>query len=334
VSDDDGDPASGDRAAGGDDGDDEDVPDRTDDGVPSVRRARADDHDAVVAFTADTWADRGTSDYVPEVYREWVADDGPRQRTFVLDARDPGRHGETANPGDVAGVVQAVMLSPSEAWLRGMRIHPECRRRGLGTRLTHAAFGWARDRGAAVARNMVHSWNAKSLGLSRTAGFATGVELRWARPDPDPDATPGRSVVADADAGWAFWTASAARTRLRGLALDGAEPWALSELRRERLRAAAEAGGLFVVRDGGTRGLAFHNRTYTFDREAEPSTPSPRGPTRTRRRHCWRPSRATPPARAPTRRASPSRRASGGWATPPLRASPSPTNPSSSWRRT
>jgi GNAT superfamily N-acetyltransferase len=240
-----------------------------------VRPARADDYEAVVHVTEDTWDDRG-GDYIPRVYRDWIegegADDGDR-RTLVLDARDPSRHAETASPGDVAAIVQVVLLSPYEAWLQGMRVAPDYRRRGLATRLTHAAFGWARERGATVARNMVHSWNAASVGLSRRAGFDAGIEFRWVRPAPDADAgaAPDLRVTDDADAGWAFWTDSDARTALAGLALDAAESWAASELTRERLHAAADDGRLFVVRgDGtGTRALSLRNRTYTVERTGE-----------------------------------------------------------------
>ncbi len=227
-----------------------------------TRRAREDDYEAVAAFTRDTWPDREGSDYIPDIYHEWIAGDGPTQRTFVL---DPG------DTDDLAGIAQAVMLSEYEAWLQGMRINPAYRGEGLATRLTREAFDWARERGATVARNMIFSWNGVSLGLSRTAGFDPGTEFRWVHPEPAADAAPSLTIAGDPDAAWSFWTGSEAAARLRGLALDDEESWAVSSLTRERLHDAADDDRLFVVRDGGTRAFTYRNRTDT--RETDENDP-------------------------------------------------------------
>jgi GNAT superfamily N-acetyltransferase len=238
-----------------------------------LRRARDEDYDAVAAFTRDTWADRGGSDYVPRVYHDWIAGDPERRLTLVADASDE----PDAEEGAVAAIAQVVLLSEWEAWLSGMRVAPDYRRRGLATRVTRACFDWARERGARVGRNWVHSWNATSLALSRTAGFDPGVETRWARPAPDPDAEPSPAIDggvdadgdADPDAAWAFWTRSGARGALDGLAMDAAEAWAASTLTRERLHAAAEDDRLLTVVDGGIRGFALRNRTDAREDEDE-----------------------------------------------------------------
>lgn len=233
-----------------------------------LRAARPDDYESVARFTADTWADRGVDDYLPDAYHEWIGSDGGTRRTFVLDATPtPG-----VEEGTVAAIVQAVLVSEWEAWFQGMRVNPAFRRQGLATRLLRACARWARERGATVARNWVHSWNVASLGLTRTAGFDTGIEVRFAHPEPDPAATPGTSdaglrVEADADAAWAFWTDADARTALGGVTLDDEEPWAVSALTREHLHAVAEAGRLFVVTSGGTRGFSYRNRTVTHGGE-------------------------------------------------------------------
>jgi GNAT superfamily N-acetyltransferase len=224
----------------------------------TVRQATPDDYEAVAAFTRETWADRGGSDYIPDIYHDWITGDGDRQRTFVLDAGD-----------DVAGICQGVLLSDHEAWAQGMRVNPEFRGQGVSLDLSHAVFDWARGAGATVCRNMVFSWNVAGLGQSRAAGFDPGTEFRWAQPTPDADASPDLAVTADPTAAWSFWTGSDARSHLRGLALDDEETWALSELTRERLAAAADDDRLFVVQDGGTRGLAYRNRTYERERDGE-----------------------------------------------------------------
>ncbi|SHG57349.1 GNAT family N-acetyltransferase [Halobaculum gomorrense] len=221
----------------------------------AVRQARESDVDAVVEFTRDTWGDRH-GDYLPDVFGDMVASDGPTQRTLVVDVDDGD---------DVAGVLQCVMLSDTEAWAQAMRVNPDYRGNGLSPTLSQAAFRWARDRGAVVVRNMVFSWNMAGLGQSRSVGFAPATEFRWLRPDPDPDATPALDVVADPDAAWAYWTDSDARDHLRGLAMDDAESWACSELTRADLAAAADRDGLFAVVDGGTRAMSA--LAYTYDRE-------------------------------------------------------------------
>jgi GNAT superfamily N-acetyltransferase len=217
----------------------------------TIRRARVDDHAAVAAFTRETWPDREMDDYLPRTFRGWAADGSETSRTLV--AIDDGR---------AVGVIQGVELSDRESWVRGLRVHPEYRDRGLARRLTDAVLTWARDRGATVCRNLVFSWNVASLGLARGLGFEPSTEFRWATVGADADAEPALSVSADPDAGWAFWTDSAARRYLGGLAIDPSTAWTLSELRPDDLKRAADADGLFVVQRSGTRGMALRNRMF------------------------------------------------------------------------
>ncbi|WP_224270753.1 GNAT family N-acetyltransferase [Haloprofundus salinisoli] len=233
----------------------------------TVRQAQPEDYDAVAAFTSETWADRGGSDYIPRIYHDWIAGDGDDQRTFVLDAE-----GNEESPSEeLAGICQGVLLSDYEAWAQGMRVNPDYRGRGASMLLSKALFRWARDQGATVARNMVFSWNVAGLGQSRATGFDPCTEFRWGTPTPDADAEPDLPMTADADAAWSFWTGSDARAELKGLALDAEESWAVSELTRERLRTAADEDRLFVARENGTRGVTFRNRTY--DRQNEDGEP-------------------------------------------------------------
>ena len=219
-----------------------------------LRPARVDDHDDVVAFTRDTWPEQELEDYLPRTFREWAASDDEATRTLVAD-----------DDSHAVGVIQGIHLTDREAWVQGLRVHPEYRDRGLARRLTNAVLEWARDRGAVVCRNLVFSWNVASLSLARGLGFAPATEFRWARIEADPDADPALDVCADPDAGWTFWADSAARDHLRGLTIHPSEAWTLSELRPADLERAADADGLFVVQGGGTRGIAFRNRAFEAD---------------------------------------------------------------------
>lgn len=230
----------------------------------TVRQARHADEDAVVAFTEDTWSDRrDAGDYIPRVFADWVDTDGPDQRTFVLDVND----GE-----DVAGILQAVMLSSYEGWTQGMRMNPTYRGLGISDLLTDAAFEWCRDRGGTVVRAMVFSWNIAGLGQSGSVGFVPIAEFRYANPEPDPDASfdddrlRGVEIATDDRAdpigAWSFWNRSAARKELVGLVMDDSESWSLSELQRDRLHEAADDGRLITVSERGISGFTYRDRTF------------------------------------------------------------------------
>jgi GNAT superfamily N-acetyltransferase len=226
----------------------------------TVREARHDDYEAVAAFTQNTWPERDGGDYIPDIYHDWIDGDDRRKRTVVAEVE-----------GEVAGLAQSVMLSEWEAWNQGLRVHPDYRGRGVSVAMTEALFEWASERGARTASVMVFSWNEAGLGQSRACGYEPTTEFRWAHPEPDPDAEPrsdaqsGLQITDDSDAAWRFWTASDARDYLRGLALDDEESWALSQLTRGDLRAAADDDGLLVVQGDGTTGFAHRVRQYERD---------------------------------------------------------------------
>jgi len=243
-----------------------------------VREARADDYDDVVAFTRDTWPDRETGDYLPDVFHDWLAAEDARTAVAV--------------DGDsVVGILQCALLSDREAWLQGMRVDPDYRGRGVGSLLVEHLFDWARSEGATVARNMVFSWNQAGLGQSRATGFEPTTEFRWLQPDPDAEARCASSprsasprgdadaeidadgpldVTTDPDVAWQYWQESDARDHLRGLALAPEESWAVRELVREDLHDAAEETAVFAATDSdGVRGMTFRVRDY--EREIEGS---------------------------------------------------------------
>ncbi|WP_290810872.1 GNAT family N-acetyltransferase [Halovivax sp.] len=226
-----------------------------------IRRATHDDYEGVAAFTSELWQDRG-GDYLPRVYHDWLEDDGDeRKRTFLASVGD-----------DVAGIVQAVMLSDDEAWFQGMRVNPDYQRQGISRRLNEACFEWTCGKGATVGRLMTFSWNVAALGAARAGGFDPATEFRWAHPEPDPDADGPHAVTDDPAAAWRYWTASDVREHLRGLALDAEESWAVRELTRNDLHELAEETAVFAVEgETGVSGMAYRTRTY--DRENDDGEP-------------------------------------------------------------
>lgn len=222
-----------------------------------TRQARRGDRAAVVAFTEDTWPERG-GDYIPRVFDEWVETDGPDQRTFVATVEE--------RP---VGICQSVMLSDHEAWAQGMRVDPDYRGADISPSLSHAVFEWAAERGASVCRNMVFSWNAAGLGQSRAVGFEPVTEFRWLTPEPDAAATHDLGVRRDPAAVWSAFRGSDAARHLRGLGLDLQESWALAEVTVDRLAASDSAFAL--VADGRRRAMTY--RTRTFEREPDDGEP-------------------------------------------------------------
>jgi len=227
-------------------------PDSDADAAIEIRRATHDDYDAVAAFTGDIWVDRG-GDYIPQVYHEWL-EDGPGQgkKTFLAEV-----------DGEAAGIVQAVMLSPDEAWFQGMRVAADYRRQGVSRRLNEATFAWAREQGATVGRVMIFSWNATSLGAARASGFAPITEFRFAHPEPDPTADGPHRVSSDPTSAWRYWTHSEARDHLHGLGLAPGESWAMRELTHADFERLADKTAVFAVEsDTGLAGTAYRSRTY------------------------------------------------------------------------
>lgn len=230
-----------------------------------VRQARLDDHDAVAAFTEDTWSDRDVGDYIPNVFPTWVESDGPDQRTVVATVDD-----------EPVGVCQALLLTDDEAWLQGMRVHPDHRGADHGQAMVEGLCSWSRQQGATVARNLVFGWNAAGMGQSRALGFEPVTACRWARlgdPSDGQVELDDYRVVDDADAVWRFWTHSDARTALSGLVRASDQRWALSEWTRTRLETMGSDGRVFALIDDGakpgasTRAIAAHIETRTADDE-------------------------------------------------------------------
>lgn len=215
------------------------------------RPATHEDYEAVVAFTEQTWSDLDVdvSDYLPDVYHEWI--DGENRRTVVADAGQA-----------IAGIAQVVALSSWEGWAQGMRVNPDFRDEGIGRGINDRLFEWADDRGLAVVRNMVFSWNQAGLGQSRGLGYEPVTEFRWLEPTPDAAAVDNLTAYRNSPAGaWGYWTTSQARNHLRGLALDPGESWALRDLNRSMLDTAADEDRLLTVTDDGeTRALSYLTR--------------------------------------------------------------------------
>lgn len=138
----------------------------------TVRSARAEDREPVLAFCRTTWA--WGEDYIARVWDEWL--DNPNGRLFVA-----------TFTGQPVGIFHVRMLTKTDAWLEGMRVDPEYRRQGVATALYRAALLEAMQRGASYARLITESTNTAFIHFSEQAAMrrigvlcvfnASGLEL-------------------------------------------------------------------------------------------------------------------------------------------------------------
>jgi len=123
---------------------------------PYIRQARPPDKEAVLRFCQDTWE---WGDYIPQVWDRWLREpDGKLLVTTI------GTH--------PVAVGHIVMVTPSEAWLEGIRVDPVYRRTGLATRLTRRFSAEARAMGADVIRFLTSSLNTPIHRIAAKIGFA------------------------------------------------------------------------------------------------------------------------------------------------------------------
>lgn len=112
-----------------------------------IRPARAEDRDAVLAFSAHTWE---WGDYIVYVWDKWLND--PDGALLVATA-----------DGTPVGLAHMQMLSAKDAWLEGLRVDPDYRRQGLGIALNQAMLVEAMKRGATHARLLTGADNIASI---------------------------------------------------------------------------------------------------------------------------------------------------------------------------
>jgi ribosomal protein S18 acetylase RimI-like enzyme len=202
----------------------------------TIRAARHDDVDSILRWTSDTFS---WGDYIPDRLPIWL--EQPDSEVLVA-----------ANESDTAvALCHVAMLSPTEGWLEGARVHPDRRRSGLGRRLNDAGVAWARERGGRVVRLVTESSNMAARNQVRQLGYREVSRWLYAEFEVDPSHRTSEryrmrpAPGSDAEAAWLFWAGSDLARESRELIALG---W---QWRTARPEDVTNAAGLLVQSSAG-----------------------------------------------------------------------------------
>lgn len=137
-----------------------------------IRSAKEDDRDVVLEFCRETFS---WGDYIADVWDKWKSSGG----LYVCE-RD----------GLVVGVYHMAFLA-GESWLEGMRVHPEHRKKGLGTKMMLHAESVIQK---GTVRLVIESENHPSINLVRSVGYQ--IEQEWRLYGATPQRQDSRACIA------------------------------------------------------------------------------------------------------------------------------------------
>lgn len=207
-----------------------------DDASPFViRPAEAADKENVLAFCEHTFA---WGDYLQLVWDDWFADERGPLLVATLDEQ-------------AVGVAKVTLVTPTEAWLQGLRVHPEYRRRGLARQFQNHCLIVAREMGASVARLATSAKNAPVHTMTERANMhrVAVVEVLQATSLPS-EVSASLSALTLAD-----WP-QVSRIILDGTALAAMgglyeTDWTWHALTRDKLHTHLMRGQVLAARDEG-----------------------------------------------------------------------------------
>lgn len=172
-----------------------------------IRRVREGDRGFVLGYCRDTF---GWGDYIDSVWDDWQSDGeflACEDRALV----------SSSSTGPIG--VCHVHLSPGQAWIEGIRVHPQYRRRGIATRLVREAEQMALRRlrrqqqpqrrpgpppprgagrgGGLAAAMIIDARNEPSLAMARLLGYEITSAWTYHKVPPRrPDAGARRKITA------------------------------------------------------------------------------------------------------------------------------------------
>lgn len=120
-----------------------------------LEKVNPEDRKEVLSFTSKTWE---WGDYIPEVFDEWL---DPKNGDFI----------KVVLGDKIVGISHISYLSDWEAWLEGLRVHPDYRHIGIGTFILDATLEILMKKKIKVARNAIVSTNIASQSLVKKRNF-------------------------------------------------------------------------------------------------------------------------------------------------------------------
>jgi len=129
-----------------------------------LRKARPGDRQAIFEFCKATWP--GYGDYIPRVWREWIADAGGRLVVAELGGRP-------------VGLGKVTRLGPGEIWLEGLRVDPRYRHRGIARAISFEVLRIVKRMGPGTVRFCTGVANRATRRMAEKQGFNVAARLRY-----------------------------------------------------------------------------------------------------------------------------------------------------------
>ena len=208
----------------------------------TIRRARAEDRAAALAFCAHTWT---WGDYIAEVWDAWLAD--PRG-AFVVGEVD----------GQVMALDKLTFLSSDEAFLEGFRIDPAYRGRGYAPRFERYLLDEAARQGARVVRFLTAAGNEAIHHIAERDGFRRAATLLPWSAEPDQTADEAVAPLRPLEPGneaYHAWNALRSGPLWAACAGLWSSHWHAQEWSAGMWALMLEAGALLTTPDGDLAGL-------------------------------------------------------------------------------
>ena len=204
-----------------------------------VRRGDAADEPLVKTICADL---SGGYDYIPQVWKEWVAD--PQNQAYIFEVG-----------GEAAALyfLRLGIAAPKASWIQGVRVATAFKRRGLAAALIQQAEETSRQQGYEVLRYATAQQNAPMHRLANHYGFRhTGNFMNYhyeLKPSVSERAAPAlrQSGLSELEAAYTLITNSAEYQATESFY---ALAWLWKPLTRELLAQHIQRGEVFSLADG------------------------------------------------------------------------------------
>ena len=199
--------------------------------IVEIRSAKEGDRDMVLEFCRETFS---WGDYIADVWDKWKSSGG----LYVCEQNCL-----------VVGVYHIAFLT-GEFWLEGMRVHPEHRKKGLGTKMMLHAESVIQK---GTVRLVIESENNPSINLVRSVGYQ--IEEEWRLYGTTPQSQDSHACVATS-------------TFSLGNLIDSAtyaDSWKWISFGKSELEGLVREGRVLVSNDKGeTDAIGIWNKSRDF----------------------------------------------------------------------